>query len=240
MLMTPIKNKTLALHHNRQRGVSLITVLVMMMLSLLLVLGGSRVSLLNERLSGNSTDYQRAYEAAEALMADARLDVACMTGACANRAAVTQFTCDTQQFLDLQTTLSALNPPCDDGICMDLGTESDGNPATSFWNNPARWTTFTTGNRGAQFGQYTGTAITAAQAVNPLLVDRSWYWVEVLRYGGGGGGGRSLAGEQSFVGQNALTPIPSCSFVFRVTAAAQGRRNGTTAVLQSLYFFRPS
>jgi Tfp pilus assembly protein PilX len=233
-------NRVNAAHRSRQQGISLVTVLVMMMLSLLLALGGSRVSLLNERLSGNSTDYQRAYEAAEALMADARLDVACMTGACANRTTVTQFTCDTQQFLDLQTTLSALNPPCADGICMDLGTESDGNPGTSFWNNPGRWTTFTTGNRGARFGQYTGTAITAAQVVNPLLVDRSWYWVEILRYGAGGGGGRSMAGEQTHVGQNPLVPISSCSFVFRVTAAAQGRRLGTTAVLQSFYFFRPS
>lgn len=238
--MTPIRFSARGTHSRNQKGVALITVLVMMMLSLLLVLGGSRVGLLNERLAGNSTDYQRAYEAAEALLSDARLDVACMTGNCANRAAVTQFTCDTQQFLDLQNTLAALNPPCQDGICMDLGTATDGNPATSFWNNPAQWATFTTGNRGANFGQYTGTNITAANAVNPLLVDRSWYWIEILRYGAGSGGGRSMAGEQSYVGQRAISPDPGCSFVFRVTAASQGRRNGTTAVLQSLYFFRPA
>lgn len=238
--MNHIRHNTMAMRRNRQRGVSLITVLVMMMLSLLLALGGSRVSLLNERLSGNSTDYQRAYEAAEALLVDARLDVASMMVASANRVGLTQFTCDTQRFLDLQTTLNALNPPCANGICMDLGTATDGNPATSFWNDPVRWTTFTTGNRGARFGQYTGTAITAAQAVNPLLLNRGWYWVEVLRYGASGGGGRSLAGEQAHTGLTPLAPITSCSFVFRVTAAAQGRRNGTTAVLQSLYFFRPS
>ena len=238
--MTPTRFSARGTHSRNQQGVALITVLVMMMLSLLLVLGGSRVGLLNERLAGNSTDYQRAYEAAEALLSDARLDVACMTGNCVNRAAVTQFTCDTQQFLDLQNTLAALNPPCQDGICMDLGTATDGNPATRFWNNPAQWTTFTTGNRGANFGQYTGTNITAANAVNPLLVDRSWYWIEILRYGAGSGGGRSMAGEQSYVGQRAISPDPGCSFVFRVTAASQGRRNGTTAVLQSLYFFRPA
>lgn len=229
----------------KQQGVSLIIVMVMMLLSLLLVLGGSRVGLLNERVSGNSTDYQRAYEAAESLLADARLDIACMTGACANRAAVTQFTCDSQQFFDLQTTLSALAPPCADGICMDLGTASDGNPATSFWRDawlPAtpNWTSFTTGNRGARFGQYTGTNITAANAVNPLLVNRSWYWIEILRYGAGSGGGRSVAGEQSFVGQQPIKPDVGCEFVFRVTAAAQGRRSGSMAVLQSLYFFRPN
>jgi Tfp pilus assembly protein PilX len=65
---------------SRQRGISLLTVMVMMLLSLLLVLGGSRVGLLNERVAGNSTDYQRAYEAAEALLSEAQLDLlACMT-----------------------------------------------------------------------------------------------------------------------------------------------------------------
>lgn len=229
----------------RQQGVSLIIVMVMMLLSLLLVLGGSRVGLLNERVSGNSTDYQRAYEAAEALLGDARLDIACMTGGCANRAAVTQFTCDASQFFDLQAVLGAQNPPCADGICMDLGIATNGAPTTSFWRDAwlatsPNWTAYTTGNRGARFGQYTGTVITAANAVNPLLLNRSWYWIEILRYGASGGGGRSVAGEQSFVGQQTVKPDVGCEFVFRVTAAAQGRKTGTTAVLQSLYLFRPT
>ena len=237
--MTATDIQAIAMHRNRQQGVSLITVLVMMMLSLLLVLGGSRVSLLNERLSGNSTDYQRAYEAAEALLADAQLDLANMGGTVATRALTTQFVCNPALFQNLQTTLSALDPPCADGVCLDLGTESDGNPATSFWNNPARLTTFTTGNRGARFGQYTNTAITAAQAVNPLLVDRGWYWVEVLSYGGAGSPGGSYAsGAAPQLNGWALIEPGKCSVVFRVTAVAQGRRNGTTAVLQSLYSFR--
>lgn len=238
--MTHLNHKTFAPHHNRQKGVSLITVLVMMLLSLLLVLGGSRVSLLNERLSGNSTDYQRAYEAAEALLAEAQLDLACIgRPTCVGRAAVTQFACEPGPFMTLQTTLSALDPPCADGICMDLGTESDGNPDTSFWNNPDRLTTYTTGNRAAVFGQYTGTAITAAQAVNPLLVDRAWYWVEVLSYGAPASPGSSFVSSAAPLlnGWSLIEP-GDCAAVFRVTAVAQGRRNGTTAVLQSLYSFR--
>lgn len=235
--MTDININSIATHRNRQRGVSLITVLVMMMLSLLLVLGGSRVSLLNERLSGNSTDYQRAYEAAEALLADAQLDLANIGGPVATRAATTQFACLPGPLQNLQTTLSALDPPCADGVCLDLGTESDGNPATSFWNNPARLTTFTTGNRGARFGQYTNTAINAAQAVNPLLVDRGWYWVEVLSYGPDASQQQAFNAAPMLNGW-ALVEPNKCSVVFRVTAVAQGRRNGTTAVLQSLYSFR--
>ena len=227
-------------HLRTQRGVSLVTVLVMMLLSLLLVMGGSRVGLLNERVSGNSTDYQRAFEAAEALLADAKLDLSCMVGACGQRAAATQFTCDMQSYLDLQTTLAANNPPCNNGICNDLGAATEGNPATSFWNNAAQWAAYTVAGRGARFGQYTNTNITAAQAVNPLLVDRGWYWVEVLPYGSGAGGGRSVGAEQSFLGGQVVKPDTNCEFIFRITAAAQGRRPGTLAVLQSLYFFRPS
>ena len=39
----------------RQRGVSLLMVMVMMLLSSLLVLGGSRISLMSEFLAGNDT-----------------------------------------------------------------------------------------------------------------------------------------------------------------------------------------
>jgi type IV pilus assembly protein PilX len=223
----------------RQQGVSLLTVMVVMLLGLLMVLGSSRVTLLNEKMAGNSTDYQRAYEAAEALLSDARLDLACLNGGCITRAAVTQFTCDVAQFGDLQAQLATLNPPCRDGICLDLGTEVNGNPATSFWNNAARFTTFTTGNRGVRFGQYTNSPVIAANAVNPLLVGNGWYWIEILPYGASAGG-RSVVSEQSFLGGAAFKPDKNCEYMFRVTAVAQGRKPGTSAVLQSLYFFRPA
>lgn len=231
---------TTAMHCHRQQGVALITVLVMMMLSLLLVIGSSRVSLLNERLSGNSTDYQRAYEAAEALLADAQLDLACI-GKCGMRTGLTDFPCQPSEFQDLQTTLTALapDPPCAHGICLDLGVETSGDPDESFWNKPARLTTFTSRNRAAQFGQYTVSTVTGTQAVNPLLVDRAWYWVEVLGYGAPAAMGSSYAAlaAPQLDGWAVIDPS-QCSVVFRVTAVAQGRRNGTTAVLQSLYSFR--
>jgi type IV pilus assembly protein PilX len=228
---------------SRQRGISLLTVMVMMLLSLLLVLGGSRVGLLNERVAGNSTDYQRAYEAAEALLSEAQLDLlACMTPGCTPRAAtLTSAICDAQSFANLQAQLLGNTPPCQDGVCLDLGTATNGDPATSFWgaNNTAAWTSYTAAGRGARFGQFTGTTVTATQAVNPLLVNGAWYWIEILPYGASSGGARSVASEQTQIGVAQLKPNNQCSFLFRVTAAAQGRKTGTTAVLQSLYFLRP-
>jgi type IV pilus assembly protein PilX len=59
----------------RQRGVSLFIVLLILLLSLILVLGGLAVATLNESLVGNQSDAQRAYGAAQALIDTAKLDI---------------------------------------------------------------------------------------------------------------------------------------------------------------------
>lgn len=59
----------------RQRGVALFVVIVFVMLSMLLALWASRTSLFNEMVVGNDADYQRAFEAAQALLQDAELDI---------------------------------------------------------------------------------------------------------------------------------------------------------------------
>jgi type IV pilus assembly protein PilX len=60
---------------NRQRGISLFIVLIILLLSLILVLGGLVVANLNEAITGNQGDTQRAYGAAQALINDAKLDI---------------------------------------------------------------------------------------------------------------------------------------------------------------------
>jgi type IV pilus assembly protein PilX len=59
----------------QQRGISLITVLVILLLSLMAVMGAFRVANLNETILGSTADYNRAREAAEALMRDAEIDI---------------------------------------------------------------------------------------------------------------------------------------------------------------------
>ena len=58
-----------------QRGISLFVVIVIVMLSALLAMWGSRTSLFNEMIVGNDADYQRAFEAAQALVQDAEFDI---------------------------------------------------------------------------------------------------------------------------------------------------------------------
>ncbi len=218
----------------RERGVALITVLVMMLLSLLLVMGGSRVGLLNERVAGNSADYQRAFEAAEALMADAKLDLASVGGVGAGfgtRPANNQVPCNTGQHANLSALLSPLAPPCINGVCNDLGAATSGNPATSFWSTPATLATFTANGVAARFGQFTGFPVNPALAVNPLLAANAWYWIEVLPYD------TAVGGSMQHLGGREVAPATKCPFIFRVTVVAQGRRPGTQVVLQGLHFF---
>lgn len=59
----------------RQRGATLFVVIVFVLLSMLLALWASRTALFNELVVGNDADYQRAYEAAQALLQDAELDI---------------------------------------------------------------------------------------------------------------------------------------------------------------------
>lgn len=221
-----------------QQGVSLFAVMVMLLLSLLLVLGSTRVGLLNEKMAGNSADYQRAYEAAEALLKDATIDISCLNAStespCTGRTGLTNLTCDGPQGQELLTVLSANTPPCQNGICSDLGELVNGDPDTSFWSpkNTSDWNALTADNVGARFGQYTTGEPAANTAINPILRGQARYWIELLPYGGSEGG-RSVASENSVVVDTA-----NCPYVFRITAAAKGLKPGTTAVLQSFYFFR--
>jgi type IV pilus assembly protein PilX len=60
---------------SKQRGVSLIVVLIFLLLAIITVLGAFRSSFLNEKMVGNESDYNRAFAAAEALIRDAEMDI---------------------------------------------------------------------------------------------------------------------------------------------------------------------
>lgn len=59
----------------RQDGISLILVLVVLLLITTALLAAFRVSILNEALVGNTSDYSHAQAAAEALIRDAEIDI---------------------------------------------------------------------------------------------------------------------------------------------------------------------
>lgn len=120
--------------HQKQSGVTLFVVIIFVLLSMLLALWASRTSIFGEMVVGNDADYQRAYEAAQALLLDAELDIrgersdgrACAYGGLPSGSAAT--ICRTGNTLkipietqDLPLFLADLeNEPtrCKDGLCV--------------------------------------------------------------------------------------------------------------------------
>lgn len=71
--MRPLQHQRLA--RSQQKGIALFVVIIFVMLSMLLALWASRTALFNEMVVSNDADYQRAFEAAQALLQDAELDI---------------------------------------------------------------------------------------------------------------------------------------------------------------------
>ena len=192
----------------RQQGVALFVVIVFVMMSMLLALWSSRTSLFNEMVVGNDADYQRAFEAAQALLQDAELDIRSaetddsnktMDGVdCSVGQKVRRLSSELREYqipaskegdkVDLLiATLASQTSTygCKYGLC----TKRTG--AQDFWNDKEKLKILSGNSNsvGARYGEYTGAKIaTDGSPANFILADRSawnrggWYWIEVLPY----------------------------------------------------------
>ena len=241
-----------------QRGISLLIVIVFVLLSMLLALWASRTSLLNEMVVGNDADYQRAFEAAQALLQDAELDIrgdnadgtTCIgSGDVCRTTTADKIPLETQDVGPLLTDLDTQTTKCRNALCNKRTGRQD------FWNytnatSPAptnlqpgevKLELMTVAGVGARYGRYTGAALgnTSAPA-NPILADTSaanqggWYWIEVLPYGESSQSS-GLVVNTSGGTDNLLTLNLIPSVVYRITALAYGRKPNTMVVLQQTY-----
>lgn len=228
------------LHLRRyQRGVSLFIVIVLVMLSMLLALWASRTALFNEMIVGNDADYQRAYEAAQALTQDAEFDIrgerpdgnACTPGAtvdtCRPVGAAVWFPLEDQELGVLFNTLDAATATknCLKGICLKRTGNQD------FWTDKTTLDAMITA--GARYGQFTGAQ--TGTASSPILNNTTagnggWYWIEVMKYQANANNSGLISNGSRNLGLN-LKP----NVVFRITAIARGIKPSTQVVLQSTY-----
>lgn len=244
----------------RQRGVSLVIVIVFVMLSMLLALWASRTSMFNEMVVGNDADYQRAFEAAQALMLDAELDIRgekadgsdCRPNCRGGVAANAQIPLETKEVAALLADLEGITtgPRCLNALCLKRVGRQD------FWNNasvttnPLEDVTLTqmmTTTVGARYGRYSGAEIAAGS--NPILSEQGtsaselqrggWYWIEVLPYDPNAGNSALIAG-----GSTNLALHMQPNVVYRITTVAHGRKlrtegatdiPATRVVLQETY-----
>ena len=220
----------------KQQGITLYVIIVIVMLSMLLALWASRTSLFNEIVVGNDADYQRAFEAAQAMLQDAEIDIrgerpdgsACVaqtenTNIC--RVGTTVWFIDEEKDLvGLLSTLEAQTTGCLQGICLKRTGKQD------FWNDTTTLNALITDGVGARYGQYTG--VLTGSASNPILSrtatgQGAWYWIELMPYDTNPGG--LLAGKSKL--ELNLKP----TVVYRITAIARGLKSSTQVVLQSTF-----
>lgn len=215
-----------------ERGLSLPVVMVIVLMTMLLAIGSARVTLFHELLIRNDADYQRAFEAAEAALLDAEMDIRGL-GADGRGAAAVHFPSDTSELADMLALLDALPTGCRSGICRKRSGAQD------FWNDPERLALMLADDTAARYGQYTGAM--AGASAHPLFAGqdspRAWYWVEVLPYAGGQVA--LLAGYEGSAHMAAHAPDPQRPWIYRITALARGRKKGTEVVLQSIVTLRP-
>ena len=240
--------------HPRQRGVALFVVLVFVMLSMLLALWASRTSLFNEMIVGNDADYQRALEAAQALLRDAELDIrrespdgltACTAANCRDNMSVFKIPVkgEVTQLLD---DLNQQATKCKDGLCTKRAGRQDfwhATNATVLAAGEVKLSDMTKPNIGARYGQYSGATVgdpsDPTKTANPILADTSadnrggWYWIEVMQYDESAKNSGLIVGGANT--DNLLRLNLEPNVVYRITALAYGRKPGTMAVLQQTY-----
>ena len=244
-------------HRANQRGVALFVVIVFVLLTMLAALWASRTALFGEMIVGNDADYQRAFEAAQALLQDAELDIReehadgtpwrqsdaarTLNAPCEANSDICRTKADlprppetAEDLGDLLAHLKTQSTGCQHGLCLKRTGNQD------FWNDTATLTAMTAANVGARYGQYTGAKKgDSSNPANPILADTSadnrggWYWIEVMQYDESAKNSGLIVGGANT--DNLLRLNLEPNVVYRITALAYGRKPGTMAVLQQTY-----
>lgn len=230
-----------------EKGIALFIIIIFVLLSTLLATWASRSAIFNEIILSNEADYQRAFEAAQALIQDAELDIRnelsngdpCEKDSinlkiCRIGSQYLRFPAEEQEVSGLFSELLSIpssQPPCKDGICLKNHKEQD------FWNNDdaSQGITFAQMQSvGARYGEFTGAQI--GQNSNPILSDHSqnrgaWYWVEVLSYSKDAANTGLLVDSNTNILPLRLEP----NIIYRITAVARGLKSNTVISIQQTY-----
>lgn len=222
----------------RQSGISLLIVIVIVLLTMLMAVWASRTALFNELIVGNDADYQRTFEAAQAMLQDAELDILGQTangntcapsatdGKICRRLGAVWFIDEEKDFVGLLATLEAQpNVPCTLGICAKRTGKQD------FWNDATVLAQMRQAGVGARYGEFTGAqkgSFSNAILQTTAAGAGAWYWVEVMPYSSSESG---LITNDPNAPKLVLNLNPTV--VYRITAMAQGLKPSTQVVLQS-------
>jgi len=245
----------------RQRGVSLFVVLVIMLLSLIVALGGLMVANLNESIVGNQSDSQRAFGAAEALLDAAQRDIrtngrecnAAALGESGTDGCTLRYPRDMADYVEMVMDSNIVGgiSNCSTnatyaGVCISgdpTNTQFNTskvnlNNDTAPWKNGANYLTPQQNIKNVNNPDFGGSAVAGSGASAASLA--------LTGPAGSTPRGRywveifpysvaSLALNQPETKQNVPTPDGTYPFVFRITAIAKGLKGGTFSVLRTYY-----
>ena len=245
-------------HRANQRGVALFVVIVFVLLTMLAALWASRTALFGEMIVGNDADYQRAFEAAQALLQDAELDIReehadgtpwrqsdaarTLNAPCEANSDICRTKADlprppetAEDLGDLLAHLKTQSTGCQHGLCLKRTGNQD------FWNDATTLTAMTAANVGARYGQYTGAKKgDSSNPANPILQQTDagkggWYWIEVLPYDQSSKSSGVIVGGSGSTNLDLLALNLKPHVVYRITALAQGLKPNSRVVLQQTY-----
>ena len=245
-------------HRANQRGVALFVVIVFVLLTMLAALWASRTALFGEMIVGNDADYQRAFEAAQALLQDAELDIReehadgtpwrqsdaarTLNAPCEANSDICRTKADlprppetAEDLGDLLAHLKTQSTGCQHGLCLKRTGNQD------FWNDATTLAAMTAANVGARYGQYTGAKKgDSSNPANPILQQTGagkggWYWIEVLPYDQSSKSSGVIVGGSGSTNLDLLPLNLKPHVVYRITALAQGLKPNTRVVLQQTY-----
>ena len=245
-------------HRANQRGVALFVVIVFVLLTMLAALWASRTALFGEMIVGNDADYQRAFEAAQALLQDAELDIReehadgtpwrqsdaartlnapCVANSdiCRTKADLPRPPETAEDLGDLLAHLKTQSTGCQHGLCLKRTGKQD------FWNDATTLAAMTAANVGARYGQYTGAKKgDSSNPANPILQQTGagkggWYWIEVLPYDQSSKTSGVIVGGSGATNLDLLPLNLKPHVVYRITALAQGLKPNSRVVLQQTY-----
>lgn len=243
------------MNRRASQGLSLLTVLALLLLCLIAAMGSLRVVALNELLLGNSADQARAQAAALALLSDAEVDIRgrlppYTLQADGQRGSPCRADAEQSGYSGCREIQSGASPwfpqsnaefdqvgdilaaggsgrPCKQAICLPSS-------ATAIGRIEDQLTAMAP--LGATYGQYTRAALPApGPQGNPILAGtganaRAWYWIEGFRYG-------DISASPLIA---KLRPEPERAFIYRITAVALGLKPGTRVVMQAIFVPYPA
>ena len=195
------------MRHRQQNGVSLVVSLLMLIAVMLLGLSATQIALQSEKASRNDRDRQIAFQAAEASLLDAEMDIENSPDPARSRSAV--FSKHNAYAFIAGCGTGEANPFL--GLCARV---ADGSApawlAIDFLDD-------TPSAASVPFGKFTGQTFQVGKGSLPARLPR--YIIELLPYNG--------PGESA--------ELPSRGYFYRITGVGFGMRDATQVVLQTFY-----